>query len=558
MRPTTIIRISVLSASISFFSCNDEEPLVLSKEVINDLDLKRGELISCGNPNSKFGTVAFSITGKKTVRDDFNLGVKLLHSFEYDEAEKVFARIIDEDPNCAMAYWGVAMSNFHPLWTPPMESELIKGSKALELSKSIKKSEREEEYINAISTFYKDWKTVDHKTRCQNFEKAMEKLNSAYPDDKETAIFYALSLNAAADPADKTFTKQKKAGEILNKLYAANPDHPGVVHYLIHTFDSPELADNGLNAATKYASVAPSSAHALHMPSHIFTRLGLWNDCINSNIASMNAAQCYAESAGIKGHWDEEIHALDYLVYAYLQKGDNTRALAQVNYSKGIETVSPYNFKVAYSFASIPSRYLLENKLWKEAASLEIVDRGFSWDDYPWQKAILHFTRSLGASNTGDVAAAKKEVEELKKLQQKLITAKDNYKANQVLIQIKSSEAWVKYKEGKNEEALATMKEAVDLEDKTEKHPVTPGEVLPARQLLGDLLFAMGKTTEALEAYESDLKKHPNRFNSLYGAGLAAEKSGNNEKANTYYQQLLKISEGRTEREELKIIKGRL
>jgi tetratricopeptide (TPR) repeat protein len=295
--------------SMLYSSCKQKNTAP-SQSSIKEINLKRGEAISCGPGDAKLGSVAFEITGKKNIKEDFNLAVKLLHSFEYDDAEKVFAKVIDEDPECAMAYWGVAMANFHALWTPPSESELIKGSKAVEIAKAIEnKTEKEADYINAIASFYTDWNKLDHRTRCNRFERSMENLYTKYPTDKEAAIFYALSLNASADPADKNFIKQKKAGSILTALYPGEPDHPGIVHYIIHTYDSPELAELALPAARKYASIAPSSAHALHMPSHVFTRLGLWDESIKSNLTSVASAQCYADAAGIKGHWDEDFMA---------------------------------------------------------------------------------------------------------------------------------------------------------------------------------------------------------------------------------------------------------
>ena len=526
-------------------------------EAINAINLKRGAVISCGPPGMELGSVDFKFPGGEKVKNDFNLAVKLLHSFEYDEAEKVFAGIIDAAPAFAMAYWGVAMSNFHPLWSPPTTEELKKGAAALAIAASITgKPEKEEAYINAVAAFYKDWDKTPHRTRCLQFEKAMEDLYTAYPGEKEAAIFYALSLTAAADPADKSFTKQKKAGSILNALYRAEPNHPGIVHYIIHTFDSPELAELALPAAKQYASVAPSSAHALHMPSHIFTRLGLWNESINSNLASIASAQCYAEAAGIKGHWDEEIHGLDYLVYAYLQKGENGLAKKQWDYLKSMKAISPFNFKVAYAYASIPARYLIENKLWKEAAGLTIQKDNFPLDNFPWEKAIVHFTRLLGAVHLNDRSAANIELKAMYDIHTKLTGLKDSYKANQVLIQIKASEAWIKLMEGKKEEALQLMHLAADMEDKTEKHPVTPGEVIPARELLGDMFLQMNKPGNALEAYELDLKKHPNRFNGLYGAARSAAASGQPGKAKSFYQQLL-YSAGSpgSERTELEIAK---
>ena len=529
-------------------SCNGKNKIPAT-ESINAINLKRGEVVLCGPPDKQFGSVEFERSCSEKGKKDFNLAIALLHSFEYDEAEKVFAKIIDEDPECAMAYWGVAMSNYHPLWAPPTQPELEKGAKAIAIAQSLtKKSKRESAYIEAIGLFYKDWDKVDHRTRCISFEKAMEKLYSGYPTDKEAAIFYALALDAAADPADTSFSNQRKAYSILTALYPNEPDHPGIVHYIIHSYDYPELAALALPAARKYASIAPSSAHALHMPSHIFTRLGLWDECINSNLAATSSAKCYAENTGIKGHWDEELHGLDYLVYAYLQKGENGLAKKQWDYLKTINEVFPVTFKVAYPFAAIPSRYVLENKLWKEAANLKVHNENFPWEKFPWEKAIIHFTRLLGSVHMGNIDSARAELKNLTKIYNILTEQRDSYKANQVQIQIKTSEAWILFKEarpdgrggrGKNNEALKLMNVAANMEDNTQKHPVTPGEVLPARELLGDMLLQMNMPGKALEAYEADLKKHANRFNGLYGAGLAAERSNNLEKANSFYQQLI-------------------
>jgi len=521
-------------------SCNEGKS-VPSKELISQINLKRGEIIYCGNPGKKLGSVGFDMSCNEKSKDDFNLAIELLHSFEYDESEKLFAKIIDKVPDCAMAYWGVAMCNFHPLWTPPSEAELIKGSKAIEIANSISnKSKRESEYISALGTFYKDWNKTDHRTRCINYEKAMEKIYKTYPEDKEAAIFYALALDASAEPTDKSFMNQKKAGSILNSLYPSEPDHPGIIHYIIHTYDYPALAELALPAARKYANLAPYSSHALHMPSHIFTRLGLWDESIKSNLESMASAKCYAEQAGIKGHWDEELHAMDYVVYAYLQKGENKLAKEQLEYLKTITEVYPDNFKVAYCFASIPSRYYLENKSWSEAATVQLHPSGFTWLKFPWQKSIIHFTRLLGAVHLEKINDAKEELTKLKELHNILNQQKDLYKSKQVEIQIRTGEAWIQFASAQKNDALRLMKLAADMEDSTEKHPVTPGEVLPARELLGDMFFHAKQYENALLAYEAILKKSPNRFNSLYGAGKAAEKSGNTQKAIFYYTQLSK------------------
>ncbi|MES1218581.1 MAG: hypothetical protein ABUT20_23965 [Bacteroidota bacterium] len=536
-------------------SCK-EKSKAPANESINAINLKRGDAIFCGPPGNQFGTVSFETSCSEKVKKDFNLAVALLHSFEYDEAEKVFAKIIDEEPECAIAYWGVAMCNNHPLWTPPSEPELKKGAAAIAIAQSLKKSKRESDYIEAIALFYKDWDTQDHYARSILFEKAMEKIYREYPNDKEAAIFYALALDAAADPADKSFSNQKKAGAILNSLYPGEPNHPGIVHYIIHTYDYPELAALALPAARKYASVAPSSAHAQHMPSHIFTRLGLWDEGIASSLVSISSAKCYSESVGIKGHWDEELHGLDYLVYSYLQKGENKLAKEQVDYLKTINEVYPVNFKVAYAFAAIPARFVLENKMWNEAAALKIYPSDFPWQKFPWQKAIIHFARLFGFVNINKIDSAKAELKNLNTIYDTLIAQKDPYKANQVLIQIKISEAWILFKEGKYNDALTVMNLAADMEDKTEKHPVTPCEVIPAKELLGDILLQMNQPEKALVVYEQDLQKHPNRFNGLYGAGSAAERSKNSDKAKFYYEQLIAVTKAvNSNRPELEKIK---
>ncbi|GAA4380925.1 hypothetical protein [Hymenobacter koreensis] len=517
-----------------------ETPSVAEIRAIN---LKQGNLTMCGPAEKQLGSATFETSCGGAVRANFNLGLALLHSFEYDEAEKVFASIIARQPDCAMAYWGVAMANYHPLWTPPTPVELAKGAKAAALAQRLpQQSAKETAFIEAIAAFYTNWEQADHRSRSIRFEKAMEHVYANFPSDKEAAVFYALALNASAAPTDKSFRQQRKAGAILAGLYPNEPNHPGIVHYLIHTYDYPELAALGLPAARKYAAVAPSSAHALHMPSHIFTRLGLWNDCIESNLAATASARCYAETAGIKGHWDEELHGLDYLAYAYLQQGNNRQALAQWRYLDTMQRVSPVNFKVAYAFAAVPARYVLENKQWAQAAQLPLRSKHLNWEQYPWQAAIVRFARSLGFSHLGHPDSARRELAELRRLHAALLAQKDTYKANQVQIQLHAATAWLRFAEGKPADALPLMQQAAALEAGTEKHPVTPCEVLPAQELLADMLLALKRPAPALQAYEADLQQHPNRFNGLYGAALAAEQAGNLEKARRYYQQLLDVA----------------
>jgi tetratricopeptide (TPR) repeat protein len=523
-------------------------------EAINEIQLKRGAVVSCSPGDKLFGAVSFENSCSEKLKKDFDLGIAMLHSFEYDEAEKVFAKIIDEEPETAIAYWGVAMSNFHPLWTPPTAPELEKGAKAIALAQSLtKKTKREAAYIDALASFYKDRDKTDHITRCNNYEKAMEKVHADYPNDIEAAIFYALSLDGTADPTDKTLSKQKKAATLLVDLYKAHPEHPGIVHYIIHSYDYPPLANMALEAARKYASLAPASAHAQHMPSHIFTRLGLWDEDIQSNIASTESAKCYAENTGIKGHWDEELHGLDYLVYAYLQKGDNNSAGQRYDYLKNMNDVTPVNFKVMYAFAAIPSRYMLENRMWKEAAALPFHPAKFPWQNFPWQRSIIHFARALGYANMQNTTAARTELKEIAIIHDTLVNQKDAYKANQVDIQLKAAEAWILLREGKKKEAVQLMTLAADMESKTQKHSVTPGEVLPAAELLGDMLLQLNEPAKALQAYEADLTEHPNRFNGLYGAASAAVKLNDAAKAATYYQQLLTIADPGSKRPEMAV-----
>ncbi|MFI5130396.1 MAG: hypothetical protein ACHQFX_10415, partial [Chitinophagales bacterium] len=461
---------------------------------IDSLDLKRGEVVSCGPQDGEmFGTVSFSASVPDNLKKDFNTGIALLYSFEYDESEKMFAKVIDQAPDCAMAYWGVAMSNFHQLWVPPSPAELKKGLRALQIARSIKnKTQREADYIESIAQFFENADQFDHLSRVLKFEKAMESIYRTYPDDKEATVFYALALNTAADPADKSYTKQRKAFELLNPIFQKEPLHPGIAHYIIHNCDYPELAELALPAARKYATIAPASAHAQHMPSHIFTRLGYWDECIRSNQAAASSAQCYAEQTKLKGHWDEELHCLDYLVYSYLQKGDYTHAKEQLAYLEKINEVSPMTFKVAYAFAAIPARYALERKDWQEAARLRLPTANVPWEKFPWQKAIYHFAKSLGYVHTNKTDSAQKELALLESIYEVLSKEKNKaLEAAQVAVQIKATGAWIEYKKGNNEKAIELMKAAADMEDATAKHPVTPCAVIPARELLGDMFLEM-------------------------------------------------------------------
>jgi tetratricopeptide (TPR) repeat protein len=372
----------------------------------------------------------------------------------------------------------------------------------------------------------------------------MEELYNKYPGDVETAVFYSLAVLATADLNDKSYSKQKKSGEILEKLFETNPNHPGIAHYIIHNYDSPELAHLALNTARKYAVIAPSSAHAQHMPSHIFTRLGLWNESIKSNIDSANSAVCYAKSVNPNANWVSEIHALDYLVYAYLQMGDNSRAQSEMNKIIEIKEVFPSNhFASAYALIAVPARLAVENKNWELATELELPKTNLDWNKAPWPKAMLHFSRALGFTNTGNSIAAQKELDILIDLRDRLNEAKNSYESGQVNIQIESIKGWIEYSKGNTEKAIEYMKLASKLESETSKAAVTPGEIIPAEELLADLYMLTGRHKEALKSYELNLKGRPFRFNGLYGAAKAAQKLDNNELAAYYFEKLIEVSE---------------
>ncbi|AUC81021.1 hypothetical protein CW733_02270 [Lacinutrix sp. Bg11-31] len=522
-----------------FFTCKDKTPK--PNPALASIDLKRGELLLCST--EQFGDVSFSLDCNYEVKETFDLALSLLHSFEYTEAEKAFVKVVDMDPECAMAYWGITMSMYHGLWAPPSENDLNKGLQLLAIAETLQKTESAQQYLGAITAFYKDWKTKDHRTRVLLYEKEMERMYAKQKEDTEAAIFYALAIRAAADPKDKTYARQKKSGKILEDLFIKQPNHPGIAHYIIHNYDYPELAQMALNTARRYAIIAPASAHAQHMPSHIFTRLGLWQESINTNINSASSAVCYAESIAPNANWTQEIHAVDYLVYAYLQLGDNKKAQEELDAMQSVTAVFPKNhFASSYALIAMPIRMALENKNWKQAANLELPSIAFPWEKLPWEKSMMHFGKALGYSHTGNIALAEAELNTLHILHKKLVEANETYKADQVNIQVHAANAWIQLAKGNKTEALNLMQLAAKLENETSKHPVTPGEVLPADELLGDMLLALNKPKEALDAYEVNLLGHPNRFNGIYGTAIAAKQSGNPEKATQYFKELIELT----------------
>jgi hypothetical protein len=495
------------------------------------------------DPTEKLGQVNFIVSCSAASQKQFNRATALLHSFWYEEAENAYAAIAQHEPNCAMAHWGVAMSLYHPVWGPTSPAELQRGRTAAEKAKSTgAQTNRERDYIAAINAFYEDSAGLDHHTRALAYEKAMERVYLGYRQDREAAILYALALLGTASITDKTFANQKKAAEILNRVLPQEPQHPGVAHYLIHSFDYPQLAPLALRAARSYARIAPSSPHALHMPSHIFTRLGLWQESIDSNLASAAAAKNHVARTHPGAASFDQLHALDYLVYAYLQVGQDQKAKRIRDQTNALNGVDAEVVAAAYAFAAIPARYALERRRWSEAAHLELHPAAFPWDHFRYAEAITYFARAIGAARSGDPDSARKDVEKLSAIQSTLNQAKDNYWANQVEIQRRGAAAWLARAEGKHDEALALMRSAADLEASSEKHPVTPGPIIPARELLGDMLTEMDQPAQALREFESSLHNSPNRFNGLYGAARAAQLAGDRNKARAYYAKIVTLS----------------
>jgi tetratricopeptide (TPR) repeat protein len=501
------------------------------------------------DPSEKLGRVNFTVSCNPQAQRQFNRAVAWLHSFEYEEAEKAFSEVTVADPRCGMAYWGIAMSNYHPIWAPPTAAELRKGSSAIEKAKAAgARTERERDYIAAIEVFYKDADRpsgkVDHRTRSFAYSRAMEQVYRRHPSDSEAGVFYALTLIATGMMAhDKSYTNEKQAAQILNRVLAREPQHPGVAHYLIHGYDYPALAQLALPAARSYAKIAPASAHAQHMPSHIFTRLGLWPEAIRSNLDAQAAAKTFAVRNHLSGVWDEQFHAMDYLAYAYLQGAQDKQARGVLDELNKIPKAEPETFKVAYAVAAIPARYALERRRWDEAAKLTLPALGgFPWQRFPWAEAHIHFARATGAARSGDPASARQDIEKLAAIQQALIEVKGDYDwAKQVEIERLVASAWLAQAEGKREESLRLMRTAAELDDATEKHPVTPGAILPAREQLGELLLELKQPLLALQEFETSLGQAPNRFNGLYGAARAAQLASDQKRAKTYYAKLMAL-----------------
>ena len=496
-----------------------------------------------GPVTGKLGDVTFETSCDKSVAKDFRRAVAMLHSFWYSGAETAFGEIAKKDPECAMAYWGIAMSAYHPLWAVPTTPELQRGRAALAKARNAKRqTAREREWIEAIARPLELDGKIPLIERNKAWAAGMEKVHSANPADTEAEIYYLLARLSTASPSDKSYAVQKAIGPRLEQLFAKYPTHPGLPHYVIHTYDYPELAPRALDAARRYASIAPESAHALHMPSHIFTRLGLWQDSIRSNIDSANAARRDFRSSQSPYALGEQLHAMDYLTYGYIQRGEVDAARRILAEMKALGPIDRPVFAGVYASAAIPARYFIETHQWKDARDLP--EPGFTGESY-WTEvanAIVFWTRSLGAARTGQLDRARADVEKMRALREKLVQSKRQDGADTIEVLRLSASAWIAFAAGQPAEAERLMRASADLEDRTEKHPVTPGAVLPAREQLADLLAQTGRPAEALREYRASLATAPNRLNGLLGAARAAERAGNKEAAAEYYAKVLQVA----------------
>lgn len=498
----------------------------------------------------QLGSINFPVSCSEEASQQVTKGVALLHHMTYEGANAAFSQATEVDSNCAMGYWGQALALIHPLWSdPPNEVEFEQGETLINKAKSIgKKTDREHAYISALEAYFNEGRQRSEKINLASLEKGWEKVYQQFPEDLEAASFYALSQLSTANPTDKSYSKQISAGKIAEQIVMRNPDHPGAHHYLIHAYDYPELSDKALKVARSYGKIAPDIPHALHMPTHIFTRLGYWNDSISMNKRSAAAALKKPTGGVISLHYP---HALDYLAYAHLQRGEDKKAQQILDTLGMVDGDLQVHIATAYTLAAVPARMALERQRWADAAALTPkTPSSYPWDKFPAAEAITHFARALGAAHTGNKAIARDALNNLARLQR--ITAETSaYWASQVEIQRLSAQAWIEYLDGNQIKGLQIMRRAASLETETEKHPVTPGEVLPARELLADMLLDMGHYQKAQVEYEAALQRSANRFNSLYGAARTADLGGDKTKAAIYYKELTEIAANDAEREQL-------
>jgi tetratricopeptide (TPR) repeat protein len=518
------------------------------------------------------GQVRFPITCAPEVQSDFARGVALLHSFFYEEARRVFTSVAERDPKCAMAQWGIAMTWWHPIWTPPTPEEMRAGKAAIEKAMSMKAgTDRERGFITALNTYYNTSDTstagpvgqschgpLGPRARVVAYEEAMRELRDKYPDDFEVQTFYAFAVLSMgyAMPNDTSLSKQLEAAATLEKLWKQNPNHPGVVHYLIHCYDYPQLAQRGLAAAKAYDSIAPWVPHALHMPSHIFTRLGMWDESIAANRASAEASRAYARMRHRDATEAEELHALDYLAYSYLQEARDDEAKKIVELAAKVRKTNPeLEFSAAYALAAIPTRYAFERNDWAAAATLTIPNLPH-WASFPFMEALVEYGHALGRAHTGDLDGARNAIARMQQLREATKDPKFDYFKSHLDLQMQAASAWVAAGDGNRDKAVEMLRRGADSEDILGKHPVSPGAFVPIREQLGSLLLELEQPKEAQQEFEAALKIYPGRFRGLYGAAQAAEQTGDNANANRYYKKLAaQTSKAKRSRDELNHIR---
>jgi tetratricopeptide (TPR) repeat protein len=494
------------------------------------------------------GTVNFPVSCSKEAQVEFNRAVALLHHMTYPQAREAFQRVVASDPKCAMAHWGIAMTLFQPLWpTRPSAKVLQQGWEEMQKAKALEPpTQRERLFVAAAEAFFLEPVSPDYWLRIRRWEQAMEKVYKAFPDDPDAGAFYALAHLATA-PSDKiSRAHSDRAAEILLRIYKQNPDHPGAMHYLVHANDVPGRERESLEITRKYEAVAPNNPHALHMPTHIYTRLGDWDGVIRGNLRAADAALKYPVGDHGEFVWDEFPHAMEYLIYAYLQKGADDQAAAQLKRLRGTTHVEP-TFKLAFHLASTQARYALERRAWNEAMS--IVPReptNLDWDHFTWAEAIARFARGLGAAHLGKLDDAKADGNRLQELEGATRKAGEELFARNIQVLRLELSAWLAHVEGRKESSVGLMQEAANLETSTPKAAVTPGPTLPAHELLGDLLMEQKQPAEALVAYKRSMELYPHRFNSLLGAARSAHALGDESAAGTFYKQLLEVADGGT------------
>ncbi len=495
--------------------------------------------------NERLGKVAFPVTCEPKAQVEFNRSMALFHSFWFKPATQSFTNVLAHDPTCAMAHWGIAfMSLGNPFAWPANPQAVERAAGALAEAERIgAKTPRERDYIAALSAYFRHRDTEPHRTRAVALQKAFESLAARYPEDDEAQILHALLLDATALPTDKTFANQLRAAAILEPLFNKYPDHPGVAHYLIHTYDYAELAEKGLPSARIYADIAPSVPHALHMPSHIYSRVGLWPEMVEGNRRSYLAAKAEldtANSAGV-GTYDA-LHAMDYMAFGELQQARDGEAGKIVREAAALQKVNVENFPAAYALAAIPSRYALERRDWQQAAALKLSPSGLAWDKFPQAEAVLVFSRGLGAARLGNAEQARQELKRLEELKAAMVAANVGYWPAQTEFQIRAVSAWIALAEKQPAQALKLMREAADLEDASDKHPVTPGNVLPSRLLLGEMLLELKRPSEALAELKRSLARDPNRFQTIAAAARAARDARDARAAGAYYADLVRLA----------------